>query len=326
MSRIHGFPLQLALLVTTVLPACGGDGDDGGTPPATTAIAKASNSGDGQTGRVGQPLPSPIQVVVTEAGTPAVGVTVTWTTTAQGAFLAATSLTDATGVASNSWTLGTVAGQQTAQASLSGASGSPVSFTATAAPDAATELEKVSGDEQVGEVGTQLPNPLIAKASDQFGNGVPGVAVSWSASDGSVSAPSVLTDQGGASAVTVTLGGTEGPITIIASADVLSGSPQTFTATAVEPGPSTNEITVVNDAFQPASLTVSAGTTVVWTWGPGAFQHNVNPVATEPARSGNPVNAPASYQFTFNTPGTYNYYCQVHGSPTFGMRGTIIVE
>ncbi len=318
---------KLPVLLTTVLLGCGGDGgDNGGTPPTTTAIAKASASGDGQTGVVAQPLASPIQVVVTDGGTPAAGVTVAWSTTAQGASLAATSVTDASGLATNSWTLGTVAGSQAAQASLSGASGSPVSFTATATPAAASELEKVSGDGQLGAVGTALTNPLVAKVSDQFGNGVAGVAVGWSATDGLLSAPTVPTGPNGTSAVTLTMGDTEGPITITATAGALAGSPQTFTATATATPPPSSDITVVNDAFQPGSLTVPAGTTVTWTWGPSAFQHNVVPVATEPASSGAPANSPHTYQFTFNTPGTFTYYCQVHGSPTFGMRGTIIVQ
>jgi plastocyanin len=315
--------------LTAVLLGCGGDdgGGNGGTPPATTAIAKASPSGDAQTGTVGQPLAEGIRVSVTEDGQPLLGATVTWSTTAAGGSLAEpTTTTDNSGIATNTWTLGTVAGSQAAQASLSGASGSPLSFTATATPDVATELEKVSGDGQQGEIGAQLASPLVAKVSDQFGNGVPGVDVAWATSDGSVSAASVPTSASGTSSVNVTLGSTPGPITITATSGALVGSPQTFTATAVEPAPPGSDITVVNDQFQPASLTVSAGTTVTWTWGPGAVQHNVNPVASEPARSGDPVNAPASYQFTFNTPGTYQYYCQVHGSPTFGMRGTVTVQ
>ena len=139
------------------------------------------------------------------------------------------------------------------------------------------------------------------------------------------------TDASGASAVNVTLGGTAGPIAITAMASDLSGaalagSPLTFTATADPPAPPSSSVTIVNDAFQPSSLTVSAGTTVTWTWAASAKSHNVNPVGTEPARSGNPRDGPATYQFTFNTPGTYAYYCQVHGSPSFGMRGTIVVQ
>ncbi|HZN96756.1 MAG TPA: plastocyanin/azurin family copper-binding protein [Gemmatimonadales bacterium] len=324
---LRAIPPRLPLLLTAVLLGCGGDGggDNGGTPPTTTAIAKASASGDAQTGVVAQPLANPIQVVVTDGGTPAAGVTVAWSTSVPGATLAATSVTDAGGLASNSWTLGTVAGSQSAQASLSGASGSPVSFTATAAPAAASELEKVSGDGQQAAVGTALANPLVAKVSDQFGNGVAGVDVAWAASDGSLSAPTVASGPNGTSAVNLTMGDTEGPITITATAGTLAGSPQTFTATATAAPPPSSDITVRNDFFDPGTLTVSAGTTVTWTWAAGATSHNVTPVASQPTGSGTSA-APHSYQFTFNTPGTYNYYCTLHGSPTFGMRGIVVVQ
>jgi plastocyanin len=324
---LRAMPPRLPLLLTAVLLGCGGDGDNGGTPPTTTAIAKASASGDGQSGVVAQPLANPIQVVVTDGGTPAAGVTVGWSTTTPGATLAATSVTDASGLASNAWTLGTVAGSQTAQASLSGASGSPVSFTATAAPAAASELEKVSGDGQQGVVGTALANPLVAKVADQFGNGVAGVDVAWSATDGSLSAPTVPSGPNGTSAVTLTLGATEGPITITATAGSLAGSPQTFTATATAAPPPSSDVAVTDFTFQPASLTVAAGTTVTWTWDAGATSHNVTPAvpATPPGASGT-FAAPHTYEFTFNTPGTYSYYCTLHGSPTTGMRGVVIVQ
>jgi plastocyanin len=42
--------------------------------------------------------------------------------------------------------------------------------------------------------------------------------------------------------------------------------------------------------------------------------------------SGNPVNSPQSYSQTFTTPGTYVFYCVVHGTPSSGMRGTITVQ
>ena len=38
------------------------------------------------------------------------------------------------------------------------------------------------------------------------------------------------------------------------------------------------------------------------------------------------ITAPHSFSQTFNSPGTYVYFCVVHGSPTAGMRGTIVVQ
>jgi plastocyanin len=164
----------------------------------------------------------------------------------------------------------------------------------------------------------------VAKVSDQFGNGVPGVVVTWEASDGSLSASEVPTDPAGTSSVIVTLPGTVGPITITAAADVPTGSPQTYTAEATEVSTSA-EVSVVNNAFNPSTITIAPGTTVTWTWAPTAVLHNVAPVAggTEPARSGNPTNAPFTHEHTFNNPGTYNYTCEVHGP---AMSGVVTVQ
>lgn len=331
MARLAGHtvkPMARLLLLGVALSACGDGGGDGGTPPPSTTISKGfAESGDAQTGTVGQPLANPIQVMVTEDGAAAPGVTVTWSTTAAGASLASSSTTDESGVASNSWTLGTASGPQTAQASLSGAGGSPVTFNATAEPDVAVSLSKLSGDQQLGPINTELALPLVAEVSDQFGNGVPDVPVSWSASGGAVSATSVPTDAAGTSAVTVTLGGVEGPITITAEAAALSGSPQIFSATAEPPGPVTANVQVANNSFSPSSLTVAAGTEVIWTWTPTAVQHNVKPDATEPVTSGPLRDGPATYRYTFNTPGTYRYHCELHGGPGgVGMSGTVIVQ
>ena len=117
-----------------VLSGCGGDGAGG--PNGVTAVAKSSSSGDAQAGLAGQPLANPIQVVVTQDGNPAPGVTVTWTSSEPGAVLTPSSgPTDASGLASSTWTLGSTVGSQTAEAAASGATGSPVSFTATAVAD-----------------------------------------------------------------------------------------------------------------------------------------------------------------------------------------------
>jgi plastocyanin len=320
-------PLWLAAAVLVL--GCGGDGSDGGTPPPTTTIAKAAtNSGDAQNGVVGQPLGTPLRVQVTEGGTPASGVTVAWSTTATGGSVDPTSApTDANGIASTTWTLGTVSGSQTAQATLTGATGSPLSFSATAAPGGAATLSAAAGDGQAGQINTVLADPVQARAADQFGNGVPGVAVNWSAVGGVVSSGTVATDGSGISSVGVTLGGTAGPITITAVAAGLSGSPVMFTATAVTAPAPTTTIQVVNNAFNPSSLTVAAGSTVTWSWSATAQNHNVVPDGTIPTASGNPVDGPNTYQFRFDTPGTYRYHCTVHGGPGgVGMSGTVVVQ
>jgi plastocyanin len=320
--------LSVAPLTLTLALGCGGD-DGGTTPPPTTTITKTStDNGDGQSGIVGQPLPLPLRVLVTESGSPVAGATVTWSTQAEGGSLnPASTPTGSDGIASTSWTLGNFAVQQSAQASLTGASGSPLIFTAQGQPGAASVWIKESGDGQSGEINTVLSGAFQVRVSDQFDNGIPGFPVFWSATNATVSAPTVPTSVSGVSQVNVTLGGTVGPVTVTATAEGLLGSPATFTAAATEPGPSETTVAVGDNFFSPQALTITAGTRVVWNWAPTARDHNVVPDGTIPTRSGNPVDGPATYQFQFDTPGTYRYYCEVHGGPGgIGMSGIVTVQ
>ena len=84
------------------------------------------------------------------------------------------------------------------------------------------------------------------------------------------------------------------------------------------------EITGSATAYSPSTVTIDMGQPVCWTWTGTAASHSVKAddgsfTSGEPASSGN-------FQHTFNTPGTYGYYCQVHGSLTGGMRGTVVVR
>jgi len=275
---------------------------------------------------VGQVLPDPLVVTVTDGDVASVGSTVTWSATGGGSVAPTSVVTDASGNASTTWTLGTTSGSQTAQATLTGATGSPVTFSAVALPGDAASVQEAGGNNQSAPVGSAFAEPVQVKVTDEFGNGVPDVAVGWTATGGSVSAASLPSDAAGISAVDVTAGAAPGAMTILATAEGLSGSPVTFSATVIAAPPPSANVRVVNFEFQPSTLTVSAGTTVTWTWPAGSTSHNVVPVGTEPASSGSPADGPKTYQFTFNTPGTYVYFCTVHGTPTGGMRGTIIVQ
>jgi plastocyanin len=331
MARLLSMRLTpLVLLFLAFVLGCGGDGGNGGTPPPTTTIAKApSNSGDAQTGSVGQPLAAPLRVVVTEDGAASSGRTVTWSSTVAGASLnPASAVTDASGIASSAWTLGNTSGSQSAQATLSGATGSPVTFTATAAAGAAASLSKLSGDNQSAQIGAQLGAPVQAKVSDPLGNGVQGASVAWAATGGTVSAATVPSDAAGTSAVNVTMGSTAGPVIITATAGDLAGSPLTFNATATAGPPSGPTVQVLNNRFDPVSVTITAPATVTWNWPGGSLDHNVVPDdGSTPASSGALADGPNTYSFTFNTPGTYRYYCANHGGPGGSlMSGTITVQ
>ncbi len=93
-------------------------------------------SGNLQVGVVGTTIAAPISVFVEDAfGNPIQGVTVDWAADGgSGVTEVATSVSDAHGIASTHWTIGTTVGtnNQTATATVAGLAGSPVTFTASA--------------------------------------------------------------------------------------------------------------------------------------------------------------------------------------------------
>lgn len=91
-------------------------------------------------------------------------------------------------------------------------------------------------------------------------------------------------------------------------------------------GGHTLSVAMTGVAFSPSIDTVAAGSTVTWTNDDG-FAHTVtsSPGSADTYDSGN-VASSGTYPHTFNNPGTYAYYCQLHGTPSSGMRGTIVVQ
>jgi plastocyanin len=71
-------------------------------------------------------------------------------------------------------------------------------------------------------------------------------------------------------------------------------------------------------AFQPKSLEVPAGTTVVWT-NQDAIQHSVT--AADGVFDSGFFTQGGTFAYTFDQPGTYAYYCARHGS----MQGEVVV-
>ena len=82
-------------------------------------------------------------------------------------------------------------------------------------------------------------------------------------------------------------------------------------------------VAMVNYGFYPASLTVPIGTTVTWV-NMDFVQHTVT-AGTEQAPTNlfdsHELNHMQSFSYTFSTPGTYTFYCDVHPN----MIGTIVV-
>ncbi len=79
-------------------------------------------------------------------------------------------------------------------------------------------------------------------------------------------------------------------------------------------------VSIDNFTFTPPTVTVKAGTTVIWT-NRDDIPHGIASSNNAFARS-NALDADDSYSFTFTTPGTYQYFCYVHPH----MVGTIVVQ
>ncbi|MBW8012410.1 MAG: hypothetical protein FVQ83_14440 [Chloroflexi bacterium] len=89
-----------------------------------------------------------------------------------------------------------------------------------------------------------------------------------------------------------------------------------------ETGP-TRSVRVVDSAFEGREITVSVGTTVVWTHS-GNFPHTVT-ADDSSFDSGNMASGNA-FSITYNEVGTFPYYCAYHGGPNgSGMSGVVIV-
>jgi len=129
----------------------------------------------------------------------------------------------------------------------------------------------------------------------------------------------------------------------------------TLGAPARADAPAATKVSMKDFAFMPATITIKAGTAVTWTYdesptdpmgceGP-EFQAGI-PNATCPGHSTTSVDTGAGgkalwdsgvhrasgfpFSYTFTKPGTYRYYCTVHGgphpnNPITHMDGTIVV-
>jgi adhesin/invasin len=158
--------------------------------------------------------------------------------------------TDASGIATvGSWTLGEIAGENTLTATA-GALEAIVTATGTAGPPA--NMVKHAGDGQSATVGTAVAIDPAVRITDQFGNPVAGVAVTFAVASGGGSATGLnqVTDADGVATVeSWTLGTMAGANTLTATAGGLS--PVTFEATGT-PGPVDNHRSKVAGDMQSA--------------------------------------------------------------------------
>lgn len=87
-----------------------------------------------------------------------------------------------------------------------------------------------------------------------------------------------------------------------------------------EASPGTVAASIGDGAYEPALVTVSPGTSVVWT-NEGARTHSV--VSDDGGFSGSGLLDPTqAFTFTFQVPGEYRYHCRYHPE----LTGTVVVR
>lgn len=222
---------------------CGGGGDlavpDEPNPAAITVV-----EGEAQQGVVGQALPGPFIVQVSDrSGNPIAGKRVVFslTTGEAGTLDPAEVNTDASGRAATQGTLGTLAGPWEVHADVSTLEGNVLEAVlhAVGAPDAADSLFVNGGQDQSAPAAELLADSLTVGVVDRFGNRVAGVVVAWQAlQGGTISSAETPTDATGLAAVQRRLGPAAGSQTASASVNGLRGSPVTFRHMALAGTPS----------------------------------------------------------------------------------------
>jgi plastocyanin len=216
------------LLGGVLLGACGGGG--GGTGPTPNSIAVSA--GNNQVGAAGTALPESLAVIVRDqSGAPLASVTVTFTVLAGGGTVSPGSrVTGADGIAKTRRTLGTNAGTQTVLATAG--SLTPVQFSAVSQINGAVNIANSTTGPLTDTVGAIKAESLVVLVTDQNATPVPGIAVTWASTGGSVSAASVPTSAAGLSKVRFTYGTAAGNQSATATVTGLVGSPVTITLNA----------------------------------------------------------------------------------------------
>ncbi len=327
--------LFLANLVIGVLALAGCSSDDGeptgmdGGTGDGTATNIAALSGSGQRGTTGKALLAPFTAKVTDSqGDGVSGVAVSWEVTAGGGSLSATSTTtNSNGEASVLLTLGSSEGANSATASASGLSGSPVSFTAQGFAPAALSI--TDGNNQMARLSQPLAKALEVRVTASDNGPVPNATVNWmvTAGDGTLEEMQSAADADGRASVSLTLGGSLGTTSVEATAAEGSNPSVSFDATATAP------VTVTVDmqgiAFVAPGggddITIMLGDTVRW-----VNQDNVQHTATSNSTPTGGSSFDSGFlnqgeQFTVvpDVRGLWVYFCEVHPVQMADARITV---
>lgn len=124
-------------------------------------------------------------------------------------------------------------------------------------------------------------------------------------------------------------------LTVVLVASVSCGNDEVTSPSAetAPPLPGAGEsvgVSAIDNTFRPEQVEVQAGTEVVFT-NNGRNDHDIIPADQRPGddlawgAEADDFVPRDTYRVVFERPGTYDYYCSIHGTSTAGMIGTITV-
>lgn len=204
---------RLGVLCASLLAVAGAAcGSVTGTESLGASVSVVS--GDAQTVVVGGRRTAPLIVkVLGSDGSPLAGAAMNWSITAGGGALDSADLhADANGLAHAVYLSADTAGSATIRVIAGKGS---AEMTVKLVADSVDVLSAASGDGTASLIG--YPITLVAKAHDEFGNPIPNVAVSWSATSGILQNQTSTTGENGEATTVVTLGPTPGTYVVTAS-------------------------------------------------------------------------------------------------------------
>lgn len=202
------------------------------------ADSLAVMTGGGQSGLGGSAGAQPIVVEARNAaGQPIAGRTINWTTGNGFILSAASTVTNASGLANVTFIYGNYGGQSIVATDPVGAT----SATATATATGIDSLLVVSGSGQTGLVGTVSSQPIVVEIRDAAGNPITGRSIAWTESSGdtiiTLSGASSLTDASGRASINFSYVGALSPpgpsVAIIKANDAVSGQADSTAVSAV---------------------------------------------------------------------------------------------
>src|SRR5687767_1874731 len=208
MRLIFRFRVLVVVAAVAQLTACGDLSGPRIGPPASVVLV----AGNAQVSpEVGTRLPLPLTIKVIDAqGRNVSNATVVWSASS-GSLSAPTSRTNFFGVASIEWTLGPLAGAQTATATVTGIP--PVTFTQRVIPGPPTQI--ILSRDTVQFLGIDDTFRMTARPADRFGNFVAGGSTIESAD------PSIVTAANFGNGAFLTARTSNATTTILASAGSL---------------------------------------------------------------------------------------------------------